>query len=202
MFSKTSVLWRFCADQCEHFHKNGGFSFHFCTKTMQCERDLTVHAAIVMFSSSLLSEKPYGGRPLKYECPQCQRRFHAPSHLKRHVMSHSSERPFQCDVCGKGFLQAWHLGRHMTTHTGNKPFKCMECAKSFGSRFEMKTHINYIHKGKNVNHVEENIKISLQNFHLCEYVNMLVFLHDGLSSFYSLSTFQKAGSRRDLSKLW
>ncbi|XP_065067638.1 zinc finger protein ZFP2-like [Rhopilema esculentum] len=93
------------------------------------------------------AKKPYGGRPLKYECPECQRRFHAPSHLKRHVMSHSSERPFQCSVCGKGFLQAWHLGRHMTTHTGNKPFKCVECSKSFGSRFEMRTHINYIHKG-------------------------------------------------------
>jgi len=93
------------------------------------------------------TKKPYGGRPLKYECPQCQRRFHAPSHLKRHVMSHSSERPFQCNICGKGFLQAWHLGRHMTTHTGNKPFKCAECSKSFGSRFEMRTHINYIHKG-------------------------------------------------------
>ena len=32
-FSKTSVLWRFCADQCEHFHKNGCFSLRFCTKT-------------------------------------------------------------------------------------------------------------------------------------------------------------------------
>ena len=26
-------LWRFCADQSEHFHKNGGFSLRFCTKT-------------------------------------------------------------------------------------------------------------------------------------------------------------------------
>eukprot|EP00794_Sanderia_malayensis_P015815 gene15815-17410_t len=90
---------------------------------------------------------PYGGRPLKYECKECKRRFHAPSHLKRHVMSHSSERPFHCQVCSKGFLQAWHLGRHMTTHTGNKPFQCLECPKSFGSRFEMKTHVNYIHRG-------------------------------------------------------
>ena len=47
-----------------------------------------------------------------------------------------------------GFLQAWHLGRHMTTHTGNKPFSCPECPKTFGSRFEMKTHCNYIHKGE------------------------------------------------------
>lgn len=47
-----------------------------------------------------------------------------------------------------GFLQAWHLGRHMTTHTGNKPFQCPECPKTFGSRFEMKTHCNYIHRGK------------------------------------------------------
>ena len=36
-FLKTSVLWCFCADQCEHFHKNGGFSLRFCTKTEQGE---------------------------------------------------------------------------------------------------------------------------------------------------------------------
>lgn len=91
--------------------------------------------------------KPYGGRPLKFGCTQCSRRFHAPSHLKRHMLCHSSERPFKCNLCGKGFLQAWHLGRHMTTHTGNKPFRCQDCPKSFGSRFELNTHYNYIHKG-------------------------------------------------------
>ena len=41
-FSKTSVLWRFCADQCEHNPKNGGFSLRFCTKTEQCERGLSM----------------------------------------------------------------------------------------------------------------------------------------------------------------
>jgi len=92
-------------------------------------------------------KKPYGGRPLRFQCTKCDRRFHAPSHLKRHMLCHSTERPFQCHICEKGFLQAWHLGRHMTTHTGNKPFQCPECPKTFGSRFEMKTHCNYIHRG-------------------------------------------------------
>ena len=32
-FRKPPFLWRFCAGQCEHFHKNGGFSLRFCTKT-------------------------------------------------------------------------------------------------------------------------------------------------------------------------
>ena len=42
-FLKTSVfgdVFRFCADQCEQFHKNGGFSCRFHTKTEQCERGL------------------------------------------------------------------------------------------------------------------------------------------------------------------
>ncbi|XP_065646354.1 zinc finger protein Xfin isoform X2 [Hydra vulgaris] len=90
---------------------------------------------------------PYGGRPLRFQCTKCLRRFHAPSHLKRHMLCHTTERPYQCYICNKGFLQAWHLGRHMTTHTGNKPFSCQECSKSFGSRFEMKTHYNYVHQG-------------------------------------------------------
>ena len=41
-FRKPPFLWRFCADQFEHFHKNGGFSRRFCTKTVQCELSGTV----------------------------------------------------------------------------------------------------------------------------------------------------------------
>ena len=32
VFENLPFLWRFCADQCEHFNKNGGFSLRFCTK--------------------------------------------------------------------------------------------------------------------------------------------------------------------------
>ena len=41
-FMKTPIFVAFsCADQCEHFHKNGDFSLNFCTKADQCGRGLS-----------------------------------------------------------------------------------------------------------------------------------------------------------------
>ena len=39
-FENLRFLLLFCADQCEDFHKNGGLSLRFCTKTEHCERGL------------------------------------------------------------------------------------------------------------------------------------------------------------------
>ena len=41
LFDSVFKNLRVCADQCEHFHKIGGFSLCFCTKTEQCKRGLT-----------------------------------------------------------------------------------------------------------------------------------------------------------------
>ena len=41
-FRKLPFLSHFCADQCENFHKNGGFSLRLCTETEQCERGLSL----------------------------------------------------------------------------------------------------------------------------------------------------------------
>ena len=58
-FSKTSVLWRFCADQCENFHKNGCFSLCFCTKTEQCERGIDVENYQKKYLHKRLSHLPF-----------------------------------------------------------------------------------------------------------------------------------------------
>lgn len=139
-------------------------------------------------------KKPYGGRPLKFVCDKCDRRFHAPSHLKRHMLCHSTERPYKCQVCGKGFLQAWHLGRHMTTHTGNKPFQCSMCPKSFGSRFEMNTHYNYIHKGIK----EHQCKVCNKHFTLRSNLKVHMRKHTGEKPYSCHICKKKFGQRGHL----
>ncbi|ODV59181.1 C2H2-type zinc finger protein ASCRUDRAFT_16582, partial [Ascoidea rubescens DSM 1968] len=48
-------------------------------------------------------------------CPLCKARFHRPEHVKRHLRSHSSEKPFHCDQpgCNKRFNRNDNLKAHL-----------------------------------------------------------------------------------------
>lgn len=51
----------------------------------------------------------------KHPCPLCHARFQRPEHVKRHMKSHSSEKPFECDEpnCGKRFNRKDNLKAHL-----------------------------------------------------------------------------------------
>lgn len=51
----------------------------------------------------------------KHKCPLCFARFQRPEHVKRHMKSHSSEKPFQCDMpdCGRRFNRKDNLKAHL-----------------------------------------------------------------------------------------
>lgn len=51
----------------------------------------------------------------KHKCPLCLARFQRPEHVKRHLKSHSTEKPFQCDLpeCGRRFNRKDNLKAHL-----------------------------------------------------------------------------------------
>lgn len=51
----------------------------------------------------------------RHPCPLCQARFQRPEHVKRHLKSHSSEKPYQCEEpdCGKRFNRKDNLKAHL-----------------------------------------------------------------------------------------
>lgn len=53
------------------------------------------------------SAQPESGDQL--ECNECGKSFTRITHLKRHKLTHSDERPFHCDICEKRFRRADHL---------------------------------------------------------------------------------------------
>jgi uncharacterized Zn-finger protein len=66
-------------------------------------------------------------RVRKYICEYCDKKYTCSSHLKRHRMDHTGERPFKCphDPCPFAAKERHELKRHIRIHhTGEKPFKC------------------------------------------------------------------------------
>lgn len=52
----------------------------------------------------------------KYSCKICHYSSPLLGNLKRHMLTHSGERPFGCKLCDKRFNQKCSLQRHMLVH--------------------------------------------------------------------------------------
>ncbi|KAK7206195.1 transcription factor STE12 [Myxozyma melibiosi] len=53
-----------------------------------------------------------------HTCPvaSCGRIFARLEHLKRHVRTHTNERPYKCKICNRGFSRSDNLAQHRRTH--------------------------------------------------------------------------------------
>lgn len=70
----------------------------------------------------------------KFQCSHCgnDKSFKTKSHLQRHMLTHTGEKPYQCQECGSKFNQSSSLRNHIIAiHTKNFPHICSQCGKGF-----------------------------------------------------------------------
>ena len=80
-------------------------------------------------------------RKIGHECDVCEKVFRSPSHLARHMRTHTKEKPYECEVCEKRFSESGNLTKHMRTHTKEKPYECEVCEKCFSQSGNLKKHM-------------------------------------------------------------
>ncbi|XP_014810330.1 PREDICTED: zinc finger and BTB domain-containing protein 46-like [Calidris pugnax] len=56
----------------------------------------------------------------KFKCPYCSFSAMHQCILKRHMRSHTGERPYPCEICGKKFTRREHMKRHTLVREGVK----------------------------------------------------------------------------------
>ena len=76
-------------------------------------------------------------------CTKCGASFHKLSRLERHLLSHSSERPFVCSVCESSYKRKDALDRHFESAHGNNMYECPyeNCGKLFKTRQKLNKHM-------------------------------------------------------------
>ena len=85
---------------------------------LQQEHDERYHSAspLPMDLRGSVTPGPGGDSPAKtFTCPvkSCGRLFKRLEHLKRHVRTHTQERPYVCNVCGKKFSRSDNLAQYI-----------------------------------------------------------------------------------------
>jgi len=73
-------------------------------------------------------------------CGLCGKKFVCVTTMKRHLVTHTGEKPFSCKVCGKKYTQKGNLRVHERTHRNDRPFECNICQQKFYRKEPMQKH--------------------------------------------------------------
>ncbi|KAI9368767.1 STE like transcription factor-domain-containing protein [Aspergillus egyptiacus] len=67
-------------------------------------------------SATMMEIGPYPQKSHSCPIPSCGRLFKRLEHLKRHVRTHTQERPYPCPYCNKAFSRSDNLAQHRRIH--------------------------------------------------------------------------------------
>ena len=73
-------------------------------------------------------------------CVHCGKQMRDECDIKRHLRTHTNERPHPCSFCPMSFRLKNDRDIHARIHTGEKPYMCAICGHRFRSSSSLSSH--------------------------------------------------------------
>ncbi len=89
-------------------------------------------------------------------CEICGKIIKQKTNMKRHMRTHTGEKPYKCGLCEKSYTQSIDLQRHQWVHTGERPYECDVCGKRYVKKHKLSLHRAKIH-GESIEETYHNI---------------------------------------------
>ena len=123
-------------------HNEENFNCAICHRKFAKESSLDIHVKSESCKMRL-EKKREAARSGQFKCTfeKCEKQYLTKTHLDRHIMIHTDERPYQCDNCGMAFHQKGSLKEHIRLHTGEKPYQCQACPNAYAQGGTFKAHL-------------------------------------------------------------